>query len=71
MPESFKMAMVLPILKELHLDAQTLNNYWPISNLPFISKVVEHVVAAQLTEYLDAHSLTEPLQSAERHTHVP
>ena len=59
MLEGFKMAMVLPILKKPHLVAQILNNYRPVSNLPFLSKVVECVVAAQLTGYLTAHSLTE------------
>ncbi len=36
---------------------------------PFLSKVVECVVAAQLTDYLNAHSLNEPLQSAHRLYH--
>ena len=40
-----------------------------LSILPFLSKVVERVVAIQLTEYVNAHSLTEPLQSAYRQYH--
>ena len=49
---------------KLHLDTQDLNNYRPVSNLPFLSKVIESVVAAQLTEYMAENNLTEPLQSA-------
>ncbi len=66
MPECFKTEMVFPILKKPQLDSQILNNYRPVSNLPFLLEVVERIVAAQLTEYLNHHSLTEPLQSAYR-----
>ena len=64
MPEKIKTAIVLPILKKPHLDVQLLNYYQPVSNLPFLSKLVQCVVAAQLTEYLNAHSLTESLHLA-------
>ncbi len=57
------------MLQKPHVDVQILNQYQPVSNLPFISKVVEHVVAAQFTEYHNAHSLTEPLQSMYRQYH--
>ena len=59
MPESYKEAMVLPLLKKPHLNSQDLNNYRPVSNLPFVSKVIEHVVASQLTTYLAENSLCE------------
>ena len=35
----------------------------PISNLPFISKLIERSVEAQLTEHLDTHSLLNSHQS--------
>ncbi len=69
MPECFKTAMVFPILKKPQLDSQILNNYRPVSNLPFLSKVVERVVASQLTEYLNEVLLIEPLHSAYRQYH--
>ena len=56
LPASFKEAMVLPLLKKPHLNTQDSNNYRPVSNLPFVSKVIEQVVASQLTAYLAGHS---------------
>ncbi len=40
-----------------------MNNYRPISNLPFLSKILEQVVASQLRSYLNANGLLEPFQS--------
>ena len=36
----------------VHLDPESLSSYRPISNLNYVSKLVEHAVAAQLTTYL-------------------
>ncbi len=68
-PTKLKHAQLSPILKKFNLDPDTLNNYRPISNLPYISKLVERVVAKQLTTYLAANSLFEPLQSAYQSNH--
>jgi len=43
-PEEFKEAVVRPLLKKNGLDAGELKNYRPVSNLPFISKLLEKVV---------------------------
>ena len=50
-PSSMKHAVVRPIVKKASLDQSLLTSYCPISNLPFISKVLERVVARQLTSY--------------------
>nr|XP_054768161.1 uncharacterized protein LOC129275690 [Lytechinus pictus] len=47
-PESFKTACVLPLLKKPSLETNDFKNYRPIANLPFLSKVLERIVAAQL-----------------------
>ena len=41
-----------------------LRNYRPVSNLAFISKVLEKVIAAQLISHMKAHGLFENLPSA-------
>ena len=43
-PPSFKMALVTPLLKKATLDPNTLKNYRPVSNLPYLSKVLERIV---------------------------
>ena len=42
----------------------TFNYFRPISNLSFLSKLVERVAANQLTIYMNQNDLGEPLQSA-------
>ena len=44
-------------------------NYRPVSNLTFVSKVTERVVASQLNEYLVANDLLPHYQSAYRKRH--
>ena len=66
MPCAMKDARVSPVLKKQHLDSEVLNNYRPVSNLAFVSKLTEKIVAKRLTNYLKENNLHEPLQSAYR-----
>lgn len=68
MPKSFKHALITPIPKKPNAQSD-MKNYRPISNLPFVSKVIERIVINQLSEYCDQHNLNESLQSAYRHNH--
>ena len=68
-PELFKTAHVKPLLKKSTLDPNVLKNYRPVSNLPYISKVLERVVAKQLQQHMDTNDLNNPLQSAYRAHH--
>ena len=68
-PAKFKKALVTPIIKKPTLDPDERNNYRPVSNLSFVSKVVERVVAARLNAHLSANSLHECMQSAYRPNH--
>ena len=69
MPTDLKRAHVRPRLKKSSLDPDVLNNYRPVSNLPFVSKIIEKVVDARLEEHLRENDLHEPLQSAYRKHH--
>ncbi len=51
-PNSLKTAVVKPLLKKRNLDNTVLSNYRPISNLPFIGKIIEKVVFNQLNNYV-------------------
>ena len=64
-----KSAVVTPLLKKATLDPEILKNYRPVSNLSFVSKVLERVVAQQLTSYMTDNNLHEYLQSAYKPGH--
>ena len=68
-PNFFKQAHVTPILTKSSLDKEILKNYRPVSNLNFISKVLERVVAVQLQTHLDEAGLMTAFQSAYRKHH--
>ena len=52
-PSSFKQAIVHPLLKKPSLPDDDLNNFRPISNLNFISKILEKaVVASRIQSHL-------------------
>ena len=68
-PSSFKLAAMTPTLKKSGLDPDDPNNYRPISNLPFLSKILESSVAAQLQHHMSHHELFEPFQSGFRPHH--
>ena len=68
-PDSMKQALVTLLLKKDDLDSEVLKNYRPASNLSFLSKVLERVVAARLTNYMTINQLHEPMQSAYRACH--
>ena len=56
LPASQKYAILSPLLKKPFLDPAELHNYRPVSNLTFASKVIERIVASQLTRYLQSHA---------------
>ena len=68
-PKSLKTALIRPLLKKTGLDSDILKNYRPVSNLTFISKVIEKVISGRLNEHLINNSLFDPLQSAYRDKH--
>ena len=65
-PSSQKCAVVTPILKKPTLDPNDLLNYRPISNLTFLSKLLERTVHEQLMSYISENNLLPDEQSAYR-----
>ena len=51
-PDGFKKAVVTPLIKKASLPVEDLKNYRPVSELSFISKLVECVVAKQLVDHI-------------------
>ncbi len=62
-PQSFKVAILKYLLKKSILDPEVLANYRPISNLLFLSKILEKVVTNQLCDFLQSNRLFDFLQS--------
>ena len=65
---NIKQALLRPLLKKKGLDL-TLNNYRPVSNLAYISKIIERVACDQLTSYIANSDKIEKLQSAYKQGH--
>ncbi len=68
-PNSLKTAVVKPLLKKSNLNNAMLSNYRPISNLPFIGKIIEKVVFNQLNNYLNSNGYLDNCQSGFRVHH--
>ena len=68
-PQYFNNALVTTLPKKRTLDEDILHNYRPVSNLAFVSKVTEKVVASRLNHHLMVNNLQEPFQSAYRVNH--
>jgi len=68
-PTLLKQALVLPILKKNNLDPDVASSYRRISNVPYISEVIERVVARRFSSHLSYFSLLPARQSACRPFH--
>ena len=68
-PSDFKDSVVIPLLKKPSLDCNILKNYRPVSNLSFVSKLLERIIFEQVISHLSEHSLIEKFQSAYKACH--
>ena len=69
-PELFKNAIVKPHLKNEKLDPEELKHYRPVSNINFLSKIIEKCEVKQLEEFMHDNNLFDPFQSAYRSQHA-
>ncbi len=68
-PTAFKQARVSPLLKKPALNPALLENYRPVSLLPFIAKSLEWAVFNQLSLFLAQNNILDNNQSAFRSGH--
>ena len=72
-PEVFKTALVTPLLKIKKtlkkLDENEPKNYRPVSNLSFVSTIIEKLVLSQLSDHLSADKIYNRCKSAYRPGH--
>ena len=63
--KEWKTSVVRPLLKKKGLDLLD-KNYRPVSNLPFLSKLVEQAALVQFNQHCKEHQLLPDFQSAYR-----
>jgi len=68
-PPAFKSAVVTPLLKKTTLPRDDMKNYRPVSNLSFLSKLLEKVVAKRIQSHLHQSGSSNPFQSAYKKFH--
>ena len=68
-PTGFKSAVVKPLLKKPTLDYEVLKNFRPISNLTFLTKLIEKVIAERLVSHMQDNGMVEKFQSAYKANH--
>ena len=56
-------------MKKSELDPSQMKNYRPVSNLSFLSKLLERVVQVRLQAFIDSNNLMPTAQSAYRQYH--
>jgi hypothetical protein len=69
MPQLYKLAIVTPLIKKRGAAQNEMSNYRPVSNLSFLSKVIERVVLTRLLQHIETNCLADPQQSAYRKHH--
>ena len=65
-PSAAKSAIVRPAVKDYKADGNNYKNYRPISNLPYLSKILEKCAQRQLTDHLEINNLHAEKQSGYR-----
>jgi len=68
-PLSQRHAIIRPRLKKPGSDPSDVQNYRPVSNLTFVSKVVEKLVCHRLVSFFERLKILPTLQSAYRKNH--
>ena len=68
MPDILKHALIKPLLKKLDLELIE-KNYRPVSNLSFLSKLIEEAVIQQYSNHLAKNGINDLHQSAYKKFH--
>jgi len=69
LPQLQKAAVITPVLKKPSADPEELKNQSPVSNLTFISKIIQCMVTEPVTRHLKDANLMPCLQPADKCHH--
>ena len=64
-----KVSHITPLLKKPSLSKDDMKNYRPVSNLNFISKIIEKIILNRIRSHLDKNNLSNTNQSANKPLH--
>ena len=67
--DKYKVGHISTLIKKPGFNSELIQNCGPVSTLPFLSKIIEKLVAQQLTSYLQHNKLNEMLQSSYKKYH--
>ena len=62
-PDIWKEGLVRPKLKKVNMELMK-KNYWPVSNLAFLSKITEKAAALQISDHVPSNQMLPEFQSA-------
>ena len=65
-PDTLKLSHIIPLLKKPSLSKDDMKKYRPVSNLNFISKLLEEIIAKRIRSHLESNDLPNRYQSAYR-----
>ncbi len=68
-PPAFKQALVTPLIKKKTLCRNEFKNYRQISNLSFLSQILEKIVAKHLNALIEEQLLSNHVQSPYKRFH--
>ena len=68
-PLPCKSSIVTPLIKKNWFCADILKNYRPVSNLSFLSKVIEKVIASRIISHIENNAIIDKFQSADKCGH--
>lgn len=68
-PPTLKDSIIFPTIKKPKLDKEVLKNYRPVSNIAFLSKILEKIVCSQIEKYITDNNLDEIYQSGYKKGH--
>lgn len=68
-PDQLKKALITPIIKDKSKNSEDFQNYRPVSNLKFLSKLLEKAIYDQLNQYIVERQMYSKHQSAYRKDH--
>ena len=68
-PQALKHATIRPMIKDTDEDPDVLKNYRPISNTPFVAKLLEKAALRQLNIHIEENNLHNQFQSGYKKNH--